>query len=163
MRDHPQAMVVKLCAHEGCESLCWFMFFPESAKQDCWLQKLGTWNYGKWREKRERERENDHVVLNVASLSHAHTDVLCVIGGIVFPLPLGIAGKVSLPVSTHSNHTERVAQGCCLPQTRGGTQRKPSTLSSHCSGGVNLSGICWESGGNLLSPFLCLLASSFHV
>lgn len=115
------------------------------------------------KKERERERENDHVVLNVASLSHAHTDVLCVIGGIVFPLPLGIAGKVSLPVSTHSNHTERVAQGCCLPQTRGGTQRKPSTLSSHCSGGVNLSGICWESGGNLLSPFLCLLASSFHV
>jgi len=33
-----------------------------------------------------------------------------------------------------------------------GTQRKPSPLLSHCSGGVNLSGICWESGGNLLSP-----------
>lgn len=32
-----------------------------------------------------------------------------------------------------------------------GPRRKPSPLLSHCSGGVNLSGICWESGGPVLS------------
>lgn len=31
-----------------------------------------------------------------------------------------------------------------------GPWRKPSPLLSHCSGGVNLSGICWESGGPVL-------------
>lgn len=76
-----------------------------------------------------------------------HTQMfLCVTGGKVFFLPPRISGKVFLPESTHPNPAERVALGCCLPQR----QRKLSPLSSHCSGGVNLSEIFWESGGNLL-------------
>lgn len=43
------------------------------------------------------------------------------------------------------NLEERVALG------QAGPRRKPSPLLSHCSGGVNLSGICWESGGPVLS------------
>lgn len=64
----------------------------------------------------------------------------------IFPLPPWIAGKVFLPESPHPSPAERVALRCCLPQR----QRKLSLLSSHCSGGVNLSEIFWESGGNLL-------------
>lgn len=33
-----------------------------------------------------------------------------------------------------------------------GPRRKPSPRLSHCSGGVNLSRICWESGGSVLGP-----------
>lgn len=44
------------------------------------------------------------------------------------------------------NLAERVALG------QAGPRRKPSPRSSHCSAGVNLSRICWESGGSGLGP-----------
>lgn len=58
---------------------------------------------------------------------------------VVAPSPGGVPGKFL------RNLEERVALG------HAGPRRKPSPLSSHCSGGVNLSGICWESGGPVLS------------
>lgn len=44
------------------------------------------------------------------------------------------------------NLAVRVALG------QAGPRRKPSPRSSHCSGGVNQSRICWESGGSVLGP-----------
>lgn len=53
-----------------------------------------------------------------------------------FPGGGGVTGKVCV-----RNLAERVAMG------QAGPWRKPSPRLSHCSGGVNLSGICWEPGG----------------
>lgn len=78
--------------------------------------------------------------------THMHTEMfLCVIGGIVFTLSQGNAGKVLSPKSTKPNYAERIAIGCC--QTNGAAKE---TVLCHCSGGINLLQLCWESGGNLL-------------
>lgn len=56
----------------------------------------------------------------------------------VSPSPAGVLGMFLC------NLEKKVALG------QAGPRRKPSPLWSHCSGGVNLSGICWESGGPVL-------------
>lgn len=69
------------------------------------------------------------------------------------PSPRGLLGKFPCPgTHTATLQKEQHWDVVCYRQT--GTQRKPSPLWSHCSGGVNLSGICWESGGNLLGPLV---------
>lgn len=158
MRDHPQAKVVLLSAYLGCESLCEVMFFPESSMQQLRLgTKSGTLSSGKL---------GFQKMTAGFYFSPTCTQMfLSVTIGIVVLWPQGIAGKVSLPESTHSKPCRRASIGDAICSRQVGTQRKLSPLLSHCSGGVNLSGICWESGGNLLSTgvFIPLFATFRHV
>lgn len=98
-------------------------------------------------------------------LPHAHVRTqmfLCVIGGRVFPLPPGNAGKVSLPVSTQHSPAERGSTGMSSAADERG--HRGSRLHSRLI--VLEALICQGSAGNqvgIYSALLCLLAGSFRV
>lgn len=122
-------------------------------------QKGRTWNSGGWQEVKMLQTITLCGALPPARM---HTDVLS--AGIVFPFPHGIAGKVFWEHPPRTNAHQpcwKGSIGMLSARRQVGTERKPSPLASHCSAGVNLSGICWESGGNLLSPVVFI--GSFHV
>lgn len=97
-----------------------------------WSQKLGTW-------KSRKSHRNE-------PRSHAQTCYRRY--GVP---PPSVDCWESLLAREHTPETPRRKgrTAAVVSLRRAGTQRKPSPLSSHCSGGVNLSGICsgirWES------------------
>ena len=98
------------------------------------------------------------------ALPHAHVRTqmfLCVIGCRVSPPP-GIAGKVSLPVSTQRSPAERTSSGMLSAADERG--HRGSRLHSPLI--VLEALICQGSAGNqvgIYSAPLCLLAGSFRV
>lgn len=112
-------------AHKKDVKVCvWSCFFPGPV--------FGHRNWGLEILARNKT-ETDHAADSFGFHSHAHIHVShrCFYGGPGFSLPQEIAGKVSLPESTHPNPAERVALlGCCLPQTSRDTEEAVSTLVS---------------------------------
>ena len=120
--------------------------FPPVTVLDAFIKKIGDLKFWQLTQKKNKDKK----ARNWSCCLILVTFFMCYWWYNLHP-PTGDCGKVPLCLSTHPNSSERVALGCCWPLTN---VNEEEAVSSHCSGGINLSGICWESGGNLLDPVL---------